>query len=532
MKRAISVMLSVILLLSLYACGKKETAATWQEKYDLGVRYLSEGNYEEAIIAFTAAIEIDPKHQEAYISLADAYIGLGDYDKARSTLQKGREVCGDLEDFSRLEANLSFLESGEVGIRITELYFDKQTFLSGGETDFLVSVAYQCPEEECILMIGANTYEADSFRMMDEDHRVTGGGGYQFQVSLTPVQWDDAYFGIYVNLSEADHEEKWTPFASDTLFIDPQGNVIGKLENDQLNEADSEASSTVESELEIDHGQADELQIANEEAEPARDTVPPEEKLTSNPETEMSQSEGQNETLGQTEQERTSATEASSTVDSGVLNGGDITWALDNTGLLSVSGNGELAQYNKATNLAPWNAYTESIKRVVITDGLTGLGSWGFSDCKSLTDIAIANTVSFIGTGTFSGCRRLTSVILPSGLENVEKSLFDGCSSLKTVVIPNGVQQIYDLAFHNCKSLTSIEIPDGVTDIRSSAFAGCEALTHITIPASTTFIGEYAFANCNALIDVYYQGTSAEWDVITIRNGNDALTGATIHFQG
>ncbi len=231
MKRAISVMLSVILLLSLCACGKKETAATWQEKYDLGVRYLSEGNYEEAIIAFTAAIEIDPRHQEAYISLADAYIGLGDYDKARSTLQKGREVCGDLEDFSRLEANLSFLESGEVGIRITELYFDKQTFLSGGETDFLVSVAYQCPEEECILMIGANTYEADSFRMMDEDHRVTGGGGYQFQVSLTPVQWDNAYFGIYVNLSEADHEEKWTPFASDTLFIDPQGNVIGNNSN-------------------------------------------------------------------------------------------------------------------------------------------------------------------------------------------------------------------------------------------------------------------------------------------------------------
>ena len=62
MKRAIGAMLSVILLFGLCACGKKETAATWQEQYDLGVRYLSEGNYEEAIIAFTAAIEIDPKN--------------------------------------------------------------------------------------------------------------------------------------------------------------------------------------------------------------------------------------------------------------------------------------------------------------------------------------------------------------------------------------------------------------------------------------------------------------------------------------
>ena len=156
MRQAVIMAIGFLLAINLCACGQKAT--TWQEQYDLGVRYLSEGNYEKAIIAFTAAIEIDSKHQEAYISLADAYIGLGDYDKARSTLQKGREVCGDLEDFSRLEANLSFLESVEVGIRITELYFDKQTFLSGGETDFLVSVAYQCPEEECILLIGANTY--------------------------------------------------------------------------------------------------------------------------------------------------------------------------------------------------------------------------------------------------------------------------------------------------------------------------------------------------------------------------------------
>lgn len=40
----------------------------------MGVRYLSEGNYEEAIIAFTAAIEIDPKRAEAYVGRGDAYV--------------------------------------------------------------------------------------------------------------------------------------------------------------------------------------------------------------------------------------------------------------------------------------------------------------------------------------------------------------------------------------------------------------------------------------------------------------------------
>lgn len=66
-----------------------EASVSWQEQYDLGVRYLSEGNYEEAIIAFAAAIEIDPKQVNSYIGCADAYIGLGNYEDATNILQRG-----------------------------------------------------------------------------------------------------------------------------------------------------------------------------------------------------------------------------------------------------------------------------------------------------------------------------------------------------------------------------------------------------------------------------------------------------------
>ena len=62
-------------MLLLTSCGHQPT---WQEQYDLGVHYLSEGNYEEAIIAFTAAIEIDPKRAEAYVGRGDTYIGSGE----------------------------------------------------------------------------------------------------------------------------------------------------------------------------------------------------------------------------------------------------------------------------------------------------------------------------------------------------------------------------------------------------------------------------------------------------------------------
>jgi len=67
MKHTSVLKLTIILLLLgiLTSCGMK--VPTWQEQYDLGVRYLSEGNYEEAIIAFTAAIEIDPNYTDTYL---------------------------------------------------------------------------------------------------------------------------------------------------------------------------------------------------------------------------------------------------------------------------------------------------------------------------------------------------------------------------------------------------------------------------------------------------------------------------------
>lgn len=88
MKRAFIIAILFALVMALPSCGSTdanrglEASPTWQEQYDLGMRYLSEGNYTEAIIAFTAAIEIDPKQAEAYIGRGDAYVGKAGEDEA------------------------------------------------------------------------------------------------------------------------------------------------------------------------------------------------------------------------------------------------------------------------------------------------------------------------------------------------------------------------------------------------------------------------------------------------------------------
>jgi len=72
-KRLLDTTVTLLVVVSLCACGQK--APTWQEQYDLGMRYLEERNYEEAVIAFTAAIEIDPKQAPAFVGRGDAYVG-------------------------------------------------------------------------------------------------------------------------------------------------------------------------------------------------------------------------------------------------------------------------------------------------------------------------------------------------------------------------------------------------------------------------------------------------------------------------
>lgn len=72
MERAAALLLALLLC----SCAQEpEMPQRWQEQYDLGVRYLTDGNYSEAVIAFTAAIEIDPKRVEAYVGRGDAYVG-------------------------------------------------------------------------------------------------------------------------------------------------------------------------------------------------------------------------------------------------------------------------------------------------------------------------------------------------------------------------------------------------------------------------------------------------------------------------
>lgn len=132
MKRTLSSILGVFLIFSLSACGQK--APTWQEQYDLGVRYLSDGNYEEAIIAFTAAIEIDPKRAEAYVGRGDAYAGSGETEDNLAAALADYEMAVSLGD-ETLDEKMKALRVRIADVRALPLLEELYSSFSAGDIE-------------------------------------------------------------------------------------------------------------------------------------------------------------------------------------------------------------------------------------------------------------------------------------------------------------------------------------------------------------------------------------------------------------
>ena len=69
-------------------------AKKYEEQLKLAQRYLDELDYDKAIAAYRAAIDIDPKAEEAYLGLADAYAEKGELQAAMDILKEGLEKTG------------------------------------------------------------------------------------------------------------------------------------------------------------------------------------------------------------------------------------------------------------------------------------------------------------------------------------------------------------------------------------------------------------------------------------------------------
>ena len=198
---------------------------------------------------------------------------------------------------------------------------------------------------------------------------------------------------------------------------------------------------------------------------------------------------------------------AAETVRSGAC-GDNVTWKLTSDGTLTVSGTGDMADFELldtkrwwlGTN-TPWCGIRQSIERIKIDNGVTSIGIGAFFDCFNLNEICFGENLEEIRGNAFYDCIALAKVAIPDSVTSIGDLAFCACG-LTEVTIPGNVASMGQGVFASCKNLTDVVIQYGIRNIPTSTFFGCSSLTNVTIPESVTSIGDDAFGNCKSLLQL------------------------------
>ena len=174
--------------------------------------------------------------------------------------------------------------------------------------------------------------------------------------------------------------------------------------------------------------------------------------------------------------------------------GKNVSYSISDDGVLTISGTGAMNNFTYERDISdcPWHGVRYALKKIVVKEGVTSIGSYAFSFDLSVTDVTLPSSLKTIGNDAFLGCHGLTSVV----------------------------------------------IPEGVTSIGAYAFWRCTSLQAITVPASATKFGDHAFdtreyydgSYHTQLTDIYYGGSRQQW--YDAGGGDAALTDVTVHFNG
>ena len=135
------------------------------------------------------------------------------------------------------------------------------------------------------------------------------------------------------------------------------------------------------------------------------------------------------------------------------------------------------------------------LKELVIPDSVEELFSSAFNDNKNLTKLTLGKSVKKIGNSAFFKCD-LKEVVIPDSVEIIDSGAFGDNKNLTKLTLGKNVKEINLRAFSSC-DLKEVVIPDRVEEIGRGAFSGNKSLTVLTLGKSVKKINEDAFYECD-----------------------------------
>ena len=178
-----------------------------------------------------------------------------------------------------------------------------------------------------------------------------------------------------------------------------------------------------------------------------------------------------------------------------------------------------------------------------VPDGVEKISSECFNVIQGIETIYIPASVTEIPEGAIFSTFELKEIVVDEANPNYksENGLLlsrDGTLLLAwpdgieadEFVIPEGVERIGAYLFYGrTDGSYSVILPESVREIGTMSLPCC--MTSLTLPASLEKIDRFVFYDGLTVDEITYNGTSADWEKITVGEGNDALDSTAIHMN-
>ena len=194
-----------------------------------------------------------------------------------------------------------------------------------------------------------------------------------------------------------------------------------------------------------------------------------------------------------------------------------ITATLDND-VLTVAGTGAMPVLNDSTDAVsgsqlqpyPWAGWNDSVKRIVISDGITGVGSKSFIAWGNVTAVELGKDVKTIGAGALAQLTACTQFTVSESNPYLEA--VDG------VLYSKGKEKLY---YYPCakSDVTNLTVPDSVTELGYNAICRNASLQTITFAGDNALhLGFGSLFGNTALATVNLGRTNVTLDTMVFNN--------------
>ena len=218
----------------------------------------------------------------------------------------------------------------------------------------------------------------------------------------------------------------------------------------------------------------------------------------------------------------------------GGMCGPSLYWSYDaGTRTLTVSGSGNMYDYTHDSlsyGAYPWKEASAYIRRLVVEEGCTKIGSNAFVRCTALSDVTLPKeSLAYIGEAAFSYCLSLVSFTVPDSVRAMGDGVFQSCLYIRGISFGKGLSVVPDntcsgngelsyvrlsetcksvgnRAFYNCTALRDIDL-ENLEDLGQNCFYNCSSLESVHLGEKINYIGSNCFYGCSSLSDITIDGS-------------------------